>query len=247
MVNTSAARSRTQRALQRLQRIVQKYNKLLTIVGALIVFIMYVVKDTQKEKIRDLADEINSAESVFVVSTSLDDVRMKLAYSTFETTNLIGFSVKRESKNVMLVHEVDGGLVGLMTSSLQEADHLVEIVSRLAERIDDREAVIALGKLKHEIGPLWPRIEALNKLSDQRPFQNKEILESIELADSSGLLWQKASFIKVDVFKHAEGKRKKTEDDYKFYTTLSHVLYFVGWSLALVGHFFGVNSGISPE
>jgi hypothetical protein len=80
-----------------LGRFFRRHNRLLTFAGALIVFVTFLVKEGKRESLKDLADSVDAAESVFVIRSDNFTTPVQLA-RVEDKIDKVGQDLYRNSK-----------------------------------------------------------------------------------------------------------------------------------------------------
>src|SRR5882672_6760922 len=131
----------------------RRHNRLLTFAGALIVFVTFLVKEGKRESLKDLADSVDAAESVFVIRSDSFTTPVQLARME-EKIDEIGRVQYRDSKIkdmdmkemrffVHFAELMQGDVMFLRTSkALDNASHLFEKLPRRPRLIEERIHVL---------------------------------------------------------------------------------------------------------
>jgi hypothetical protein len=217
-----------------------KHRRLVTFIGALIVFVTFVIKDGLREQLKDLVSSIDSAESVFAIRNDTATTAMWLQRLQ-EQVDWIAEKIKLKGTSY------SGDMVERMHSSLEIINEVHESldvslgnISQLLEKVPGQQQ----NEKKHK--------EIEDRLRDLR--EQREALLMIFTREPMSILWkiapllsetQKASddtrqFAK-DVLAEATKERKQRERVVNATTWTSYVLYTLGWGLGLAGRVYGVD------
>jgi hypothetical protein len=226
----------------------EKHGRLLTILGALIVFVTFLVKEGKRDELKELVQSLDAAQSLFEIRQENHDISRDVA----ELLGRIPGPVKLERKfpAVEEIEEMIGRHSFHYTSSLS---NLRELLAKFPNPAD----LAALNSLQERADSLDAnRKDAMTAIEDAKPIpggllRNALVLMAVPIALGEHLLSQDEQ-LESDItaftkgaLKHADEFKAKQERIYKSYTWLSYLLYFVGWTLGLIGKLFGRD--VVPE
>lgn len=209
-----------------------RYERTLTLIGALIVFVTFVGKDAIRERYKEQADSILSAVNRFSIIGEVER-----------------HGAGQQTIAVWLMYELSSGLakkeiIGTQLSilfereinSVAELSALGEILKRapeenLKKRLDD--TVQRLGALSQDrigvIGMLAPPDRSTANLDEQ--------VESLSAAYDK--IEDEVLNLSADVRTFAEKRLESAERHYQWWTWVSYCLYALGWGLALFARLRG--------
>lgn len=222
----------------RMATFIRHQKKPMAILGTILVFITFVVKDNKKEALASSISAMHYGESVFLQRTDNHTVKTRL--NAISSSDYSIFALLRShtspsvsAENPFCDHELPAGVSDLAAelrtikdlaiAADLEARQLIEIevsfqsIYRRRKDLekDAKTEVLLCGKFKGST-------ERLNQLYDR--FEQL-IIDT-----------QKLQARVLDIFRGNEADRKKR---YKMYEYLSYLLYVVGWGLTFVGTAFG--------
>jgi hypothetical protein len=224
----------------RVKRFLTKHRRVMTFVGALIVFVTFVVKDGVRERLKDLAASINSAESVFAIRNDTATTAMWLQRIqeqvdwvsekvTLKGTKYSGDMVERLHSSLEITNEVHESLAVSLDN-----------ISQLLEKVPGQRQ----NEKKHK--------EIEDRLRDLR--EQREALLMVFTREPMSILWKIAPLLNEtqmasdgarqlakDVLTEAAKERKQRETLLGVCTWMSYILYTLGWGLGLAGRVYGVG------
>ena len=214
-------------------------KRLITILGFLILFVTFVVKDAIKEQVKDEVASLESADSLFT--------------STVETAAVFSMVVRLKTDISISMGRQDTvrSVIDQIEPYCLEATLKVRSLRRLVETLpEDSGLHNSLDDLVQRNGSL---IERVNKIEDElkKPEHVERKLDdepdnglSQELRklafDVNGLL-KEISNVKVAAVQKSAEIKQAEQQKLKYYTYLSYALYGLGWSLAFYGRLTGVE------
>lgn len=228
----------------RFVRWLRKHHRLLTFVGALIVFGTFVVKDALREQLKDLVDSIDSAQSTYVVR--MDISRIELYVKSLNRYVRYGSSSQGETK------------IAQTESLKRDIDDLVGMTQYLAAQVGN------INRLAQKLGSANKKevtnsIESINKQHEDlrasvtdyvRLAENNDQSRLSEMSSKIDASWHTAETLVTstpqfafNLLTSAREVSKRQEERYRFYTWASYFLYALGWSLGLIGRLVGVETG----
>src|ERR1700733_3921779 len=231
---------------------IQTHSKWLTVVGAAIVFAMFVVKDAYRESLKDIVNSIQAAETSFQIISGFPRVDVRL--TTIEQKTLVyqtpkeivkmgqmlrkGMNAAGEEATSISNEEVTFRKeLGAYETDVKNLEHLLrEVPGHQEDRrfLEETERAIQEAyKSEVQDRPTDGRKSSENSsriaaaLEDEsREATNAEILASLTEA-------------KEHVIRDAETERDLREDRLRTYTITSYILYPIGWLIGLVGKLTG--------
>jgi hypothetical protein len=233
-----------------------RHNRLLTFVGALIVFTTFVVKEGLRERLKDFVDSVGAADSTFMIrgdtniSNSLlrsleediGDVERNKAiretgivapssvhlYYSWRDLSMMGQSIKANLDNV----------ARLMRKLPNQGANIAQLETLKKALEDDGRSLDNLYKAL-PINPgyrlLFPEKDIIKRMSEQDLQAFDALRKHFHSLESD------ANRFATEVLNISEGLRDKNERSYGIYTWVSYGLYTLGWGLGLVGRLYSVE------
>jgi hypothetical protein len=201
-----------------LKRFMRNRNRLLTYVGAFIVFGTFVVKDGLREHLRDAAGSISAASNVFAIRE--DNIETRLELADLKKNLADKDAANRSWSDVRVVQ-----------TKSQQMYYSLGAVAYLIETTHDEEDVPRITVLDQELTKIRFGSLDLN--------MSPSTVSALSLS-ASALELQLAQF-EDEVMQHARLKLQRKQELYDIFTWVSYVLYAIGWGLGLVGKLYGVD------
>lgn len=228
----------------------RRHNRLLSFVGVLIVFITFVVKEGLRERIKDLADSIGTAQNLFllrndgtVTARQVESLQAQLAQlearqdkeapwvpSTMYLTTITSraYGAKRCADSI-----------ATFVSALPKHAAYDKRLKELDDEQQDLKVAVAVA-VATDVTPLAAQLGiGAVPTGDQAERRAEAERQINELNTLSWKVFTDGQNLADDVLRDAEGVKKKREDYYAIYTWASFALYSLGWSLGLIGRLYG--------
>ena len=235
------SRSSRQRSLR---RFVQTHDRLLSFVGALIVFVTYVVKegfrDSLKEKLDALQNEKTTYElqsnantilgTVQGIDSMLQPIFQRQVGNGAQPGTLGGDPNLVKARAVAFDREYDKHVL----------DSLTPLAAALGRKQDEGALKHLTAQFEHAGEPLKAANEAIAGRSD---------IAGERLAGASSevqALSQSVQRFRYDLLEYAERETQRAESSYHLFIWLSYGLYPLGWGLGLIGRLYNVE-GLGGE
>jgi hypothetical protein len=221
------------------------WGKALTILGALIVFVTFIVKDGIADHLKEVTDALHSAENTFVVRSSENELAERV--NAIDETVAELYAMQKAGDDQSMLHVTN--LV--ITKHTMDRSHRNE-----SEELDSLSTVI-------EILPQGPQ-----RNSQEKQFADDIAQQGAELAQLDAAPVTDESWIKLNAFDlefrlfkeqvnltkfadlilaQARQARKFEEKRLRVATYASYGLYMLGWGLALSGRLFGSEELVPAE
>lgn len=240
----------------RLRKFATRHEMALTILGAFIVFLGFVIKEGYQEQNRELASAVGAASNIFAIRNELQQVDLQLRALRAnekdygEISSLSGHKAPR-------IEDVEG-LIVLESRALVIHEAAFKSAEDLYQKLPD--------KSKDLVDVERSASEAIRKL-DAANKQHRDFLERIRKEAGKGKPDPKALYLldglvrfvdigaagDVNLFgeftlSHAEFVHTVAELNAAFATKGSYVLFALGWGLGLMGKLLKVPvMGTSEE
>lgn len=239
-----------------------KYGRVVTLFGAVIVFLTFVIKDAIREQVKDAVDSLQMAETVFR-NTSQDTLHWDLTIDSFREfrdrlediqkniEDMKDRAGAQESSTFQgwdmdTLTEQQNDNTTLLVLDMETLSHVRRMIEKLPVK-DTSLFVTSLTSLKARFESLKnvsdKELERVHKMGD---FQNKDVTGALGQQLLSH--WTEGEALRADisgltakVLTRLIEQKEADETRLKRYTWLSYVLYAIGWSLALFGRLYGVD------
>jgi len=234
----------------RVRRWCVKHRSLITVVGGLIILATFLVKDVLRDQEKDLADAINSAESIYLMRSAdlelrkeLNEVDMNVSISRREILQSLPPGTK-----VKAVPYLATGFDG-------HEDRLVRILSDTDVEVDNLQRLVAIvpptpehlnefGKLFWEWDKL--RLEDFAKplpLLDSKPSEDSKVVEehNQKYYSEVWLINSQMSMVGAEILDDAHHTKEKRERHLRFFSPISYILFGIGVVVTVVSKLFGIE------
>jgi hypothetical protein len=215
---------------------IRRHNQLLTLAGALIVFVTFLVKEGKRESLKDLGDSVDASQSAFMIRN--DSISTPLQLATIE-----------EEINYILLASPRGSMTeGSRFFMLRRPWALGEgeaVLSRISRSLDNARRLSE--KLPQRSELIEKRIHSLNNVIAEYqpdPSPKKIGVRLYSRQANFDPLWGLAEQVDAlgnEILDDAEEVRVSTERSYAIYTWVSYGLYVLGWGLGLIGRLYGLT------
>jgi hypothetical protein len=194
---------------------VKKHDRLLIIIGALVIFATFLVKDIYHDKAADLRSAIEAGEQAYLLTMRITNIEEGIEQSN-ETLKLIYAVVKD--------HEVPPGLADAFkgrqaTKRIQNVRALLFAAQKLESLLNKKPEAQCVEKMVNELGDI----------------QVKYVTHEAEYSERllSGATF--ANMCAASVVKEARVVEQNSEWWSGFWTYMSYGLFGFGWLLTLIG------------
>ena len=228
-------------SMAELRSFVRRYKWVTTLLGALLVFITFYVKDLKREELKDFVDSLSSAETSYLIRSDIQSINDRLSRT---------FDIKPEKGSLDAANLDSGAWVVNMNGTLSNLDTLLDAEGDDADPAQEPSSSALRKRLKELADQYNARIDSIAALPDA-PAGMKDVAPSsiaVELMrgiartidDAKNLSDEIRSF-KDEVFKKANKLEEDKTKAYHRFTVLSTVLYSTGWLIGLLGQFLGAE------
>jgi hypothetical protein len=231
-----------------------RHEKIITLLGALILFFTFIVKDNKREAHKELVARIADAQTVYGSRNEMVSVMQTLQALSIRVADIVQQTKTSGSSNA---EQETASFLPALADLQQEKeicsvrlDMLGELASKLPggeafkKRINDANALIE--KLDTQLEASEDNIKELVNNSPS-PERLKSAVGGLrydlenEISQTHHLMFIAAK-LRLDLFQIADTTKQKSEHRLKWYSGFSIALYIIGWALALVAKLFGAKS-----
>lgn len=241
--------------------------RIITYIGAIIIFATFVVKDVMRERLKDLNDSMNSAEMFYLTQTSIEqtqmgmaDMEMTLGTVNFNIVDQKAGEIDRYQHQIQLVFAT---AVAKFSLTEQYIKNLTRLIQKLPHDESQQKQV---DSLLARCAAIKTQAEAVPKEADAFIKKYRTSMEEDEspppgaMARMNALLKQLQAFqndsatfgtsvqnVTDSVLANAHQIEEKSDHQYSWATVASYMLYSLGWILAFAGRvFFGTDGPGEP-
>jgi hypothetical protein len=238
-----------------------RHRGVVVFLGALIVFLTYVVNDTFRERYRSLADSIDAAENAFTVRNEFRGVSKSLK-EIRETTDAIvqrmdfwHFKLRPGERYKTMTEDEAQTMVNEKTRIELDQEKLrFDAFSKLADKLPtDTGEEAERERLQADIELLYAYLNDWHQLVFEQDIGHKEkvvlLREKInaeeetmtEAKKNRGLLPENVDKLNEKILGRAREEQQSDERRSTLLKRVSIVLYVIGWGLGLVGKLYGAD------
>lgn len=245
------AKKESPKKFRRFIKKLRRHNRVLTFVGALVVFGTFIMKDIMRENFKDLVDSLDKAESIYLVRADIRHLETKLYTPQGDPRQLL----KQQLEQSLITQQ--GGLDALLkhgnrirdenNSRSLELENILEFSAKLhSHEIEDlkRNTQLARVSLDNELQQ-W-RDDLMKSNYDSETPGSRNHLLAVTLPK----MWEEERRLDthIDALERAvleEGRKLKSKNEYwyKIATRASYFFYGLGWALGLFGRLVDVKTG----
>jgi hypothetical protein len=219
----------------------KKAQRLMTLFGASLVLLTFLIKDFYRDRAKDASDSADSTLAEFAVHRQIFDSYVRMAYvqeANDERLQAIqSFLQQHFTQNPAISTGVNSNVVPALNRYMLATDY-AKLVGRSLNSVEPKYA------------------DSLNAFIDKsdkdfskitRPDNKKNIITTKEgIEDLRGQLESKTSALVDEMDKDLSESKEKAEKHYQLISKWSVVTYIVGWAAALIGQWLGIK-GLSAE
>jgi hypothetical protein len=237
-----------------IKRFLKRRDRLLTVVGAIIVFVTFIIREGAREHLKEVADLLGAAQTTY---TLLDNI-------AFATTNdmsaeAFGFMTTLNGMLPTLQHanwdEIEIAIRQLLFKSQSIFPRFLSISDFRLQQLSSVTEVLKNGDaMKLRISMQWKRVEELQTdfakmphltSSDIADPKNKKVTAALEqfiaAMPTCEEFLRELLPLQNDVVSEARKEKEGAERWYTRCTWASYFLYTLGWGLGLIGKVYGVG------
>jgi hypothetical protein len=224
----------------RLKRFLAKPHALLTVLGALVIFITYSVKEVWRDDLKQEVDAIDVATNA--VSIHQDNARLtrqldELRYA--QQNNLP--NVKNYDSRYRLYYFQLELPIQMLRGELHYCDEYIAIVPPLNEKYHDR-----LAELRRRVNDAYVdtkrKFDALAVLPTSKAFA----VDALGNFSIFGLDDEIAE-LQYELTQEAEHYKQQDTSKFQLANKISYVLYGFGWAIGLIGRLLENSAGDETE
>ena len=221
----------------------ERNRRVLTLMGALIVFLTFVVKDTRREQLKDSVDTISNAQSLFdarkearILGTRIESANNGVI--AVEEVLLAGNGPHGKLADVILHQRIAG-----VEQLADEAALLLHMIEQLARAVpggitkEQKEKLDAMGSRQREF---LRKVEAWTARTSAGSDSEPPNLSEVRSEGSSlhNDLYAMGGALYLTLIEQRETQEKA----YEHWTWISYGLYMVGWGMTLLGRLYKIEA-----
>jgi hypothetical protein len=217
-----------------------RHGRLLAFVGALIVFLTFVVKEELRDHLKGVVDSVEGAKNSFVLRAYLVEIE-KESMPKLEEIKPIQDGRTLQDALYMETH-----LATYDDNAVDNLNALLDVVSHTKDDDDRRIEEIreTLADMKNLLHSAWHT--SLNMPSHNDNLQYGVALsqarsQTIHASGQHAIAAGKIALLTKEALDEADTKKQSATRRYLVCTWFSYALYTVGWSLGLIGRVVGTD------
>jgi hypothetical protein len=226
-------------------------KKILSLLGATVIFGTFLTKDLERDGLKDLVDSIDAAENAYIIRShtqdSLEEIhRFEKKFAEFRehpTLSKSGFSGGGSSS---FTASLDGIWWTLKYSDELESstEELFDNVARLANKLpnaeDTRKQLRIIRDKMDDFRRGWNNVSAAARKLPSAANSNQAALEQLDrtindLTSNAFDLSESVAGIGNNILREAERERVAAERRYAQWNVCFYSLYVFGWVLGCIG------------
>lgn len=211
-------------------------RKLLTFVGAIIVFGTFIVKDGMRERLRDATDRLTRVQDLYTIRADIVQLAGKVDSITIRRSRFLNQHEYPDPPP----KKKDIEEAGEWIEDEVETDRLM---------FDNQSTLLDTLPLPHrsetisEMAGAQAKLDELMDISSKGlygPGAAKNLLNSLDVGQQ---FINHFNWARWNISEEATEAKETAEHRYSLFTWASYFLYTLGWGLGLVGRLVGVNTG----
>jgi len=222
--------------MSRISAVFQRHKKLLSLLGALLVFVTFVVNDWWKERVKSQRDVIDSAENGYRSAEEFASVRKQIVDLEYQVEDL---QVAARHQSVLAESSV---ITNIDARNL--TDKIRIAMDRLNDQLPNNE------KAKESLQERRTKLEALDvelrqllllAMSEKR---REDPRLSTELREMKNQVWKQYWImfpLGTELIADAEALKAEREQKLRVVNSISYALYLLGWGLGVAGQLLGTE------
>jgi hypothetical protein len=225
----------------------RRHERLFSLLGAVIVFSTFIVKDAIREQLRDFVTSLNSAQDAYIAQENsareqeaIQKVPLKITEVSSEKE--IKAASEKEEFNAAEQKEIKAKYNRYFDNANDAADSQLDRIGRLVKKMSERDQYAAqINALRDEFHKLKVNggIYYNPTSADLVPNESESRLSQSEWWKMSEAVCSKSNHLVEEIVKRAEAELEVSERRYARLTWITYALYALGWGLALVGRLYG--------
>jgi hypothetical protein len=223
----------------------RRRRRLLPIIGAGIVLLTFIVKDTWRDQVRGIADAVGQAEQIHFIREDSESL-MRLTEDIYQRVRYPG----NQDRDVDLIASQDSYQVYLVVFRLQQQiSRRIDLIKDLIDKVGDQAGHRQQAKeLEDRLTVLEGDLEKIGPSESIRTKGEHEIQEVslpalTQVRRSTSGLWHAVESLDSASLKQAKVTKDRMEHWYSVWSAVSLVLFAAGWTLGLIGHVYRVETG----
>jgi len=243
-------------------------NVLITVLGALIVFFTFVVKESKVDKLKELAGLIDRSQDAYLIRSDviaannrIQDLREELEALRIRFDNpgyaKHGFVIRNQDDIDMMDDEVNSKERLVLESARVSLESIDRLVEKLPQDAQQNASAAKLRAYLDDADQETKNYQQFSLLRDTGKKKEAAVLKKTIDSEVNEIKKKKAQFqlpieneienFRSNVVKRADAVRKSDEESLRNWQFWGYFLYGLGWTIGLAGHWFGVEGARESE
>jgi ElaB/YqjD/DUF883 family membrane-anchored ribosome-binding protein len=241
----------------------KKHQRWISFIGASIVLVTFLLREVVREHLKDLADSLDQAQSVFSIrgqlSTTNDRLKWLQNHADFELTLK---DIHRMAKTGPTFEDIKSGVDSTLEQDISAIDDLKSTLDNLDRLLRKLPAEVAppevaeyktqLAQLKQQRDEMETKMQTCENAHRPETTCSQAFVNDMEKESDAldvSLFWMGVHLRKVSasVLESAEGVLRQREGWYFWANVASVLFFFFGWSLGLIGTIYHVPGAKAEE
>jgi hypothetical protein len=232
-------------------------SKAISIIGAGVVLVTFIVQDVMREDLKDLNDRLGGAESFYFGQTSQIFIEGDLNYLVQQTDLMQAASdikltdTQRLEKQMTVRAESSRGLLQV---AKEFADDLALVVGKVPSEearmtevkklsADCDKGIAQVEEFRKEFGTAMAAYDAAPKDPGSLKRVTEVVAQTQVIHDQTGAIMNSVKVLARAVVVDLHDKMRSGEKDYSRATVAFYILFALGWVTSLLGQLLGREPG----
>jgi hypothetical protein len=220
----------------RISAVLERHKKLLSLIGALIVFVTFVVNDLWKERVQSQSEAITSAEVGYRSAEEFASVRKQVIDLEYQVDDrqAEGALTPVPTESSVIVNSDARDLTDRLRTALERLNDQLPNNRKVAENLRERRT--SLEQLKGELNALLDLSVSGNAQGNPQA--------TTELRRVKNEIWRQYWMmvpLGAELLADAEKLKAKRDQKLEVVNSISYALYILGWALGVAGQLVGTK------
>jgi hypothetical protein len=241
----------------------KKHPRLVSFIGASIVLATFILREVVRDHLKDLANSLDQAQSVFAIQGQLDSTNQRLRWLlNHEDFEITLKQIRRIAKSGPTFEDTKDGIDSLLEQDIsvvadlqatqQNLNRLLRKLPSNAYPTDLQGNDDELKRMKEERDGLETKMLACSNANDPTENCSLDFVNEIDKESDAldvKLFWMGRKLRKAsgNTLEEAEKELQRREAWYSYANVASVFLFIIGWSLGLVGSLYQVKGLTKQE
>jgi hypothetical protein len=224
-------------------------KRILSIAGATIILGTFLAKDWRKDKLKELADSINTAENTYIIRMSNSKIYAEIKDVMSELTGFEDEYDKDHHRDSNNSRSTPGAInwgkaLVLLRGLVRDNDELVDAVAKLAEKLHSNAHRDELKKLVADNDTLRSQLDEVDRLEDSFANDDRDhssVLNQHVMSLGQGFdsIETRTNTLVKTILDDSEAERRNDERKYEYWKNIYYALFATGWIISMAGILIG--------